>query len=209
MAEILKNLPGCSGLKFQAPGRPADSGFRGKTSLLLFVLIASQSVGLAHRLDEYLQATLVVIEPKMVRLQINLTPGVEVAEQVLALIDRNHDGVISTNEAAAYSQILKRDLTVRLDGRKLPLQLTASSFPAPSEMRTGWGIMQLEFTGNFSLLAPGAHKLSIDNRHLPDLSVYLINAAQPKSSSVQIVKQRRKESQSAGEIEFSINRSGK
>ena len=61
------------------------------------------------RLDEYLQATLVAIESSGVRLQVNLMPGVAVADQVLAVIDRDRDGMISTNEAAAYAELLKRD----------------------------------------------------------------------------------------------------
>jgi len=69
----------------------------------------------AHRLDEYLQATLVAIEPSGVRLQIHLTPGVAVAEQVLVLIDRNRDGTISPREAATYAEVLKHALTLRLD----------------------------------------------------------------------------------------------
>ena len=93
---------------------------------LLLALLAFPSAVFAHRLDEYLQATLVAIEPGDVRLQINLTPGVEVAEQVLAQIDRDRDGAISRNEAAAYAELLKRDLTFG-DGRaKIELKLTAS-----------------------------------------------------------------------------------
>src|SRR5215472_14300451 len=49
--------------------------------LLGFFLFASSA--LAHRLDEYLQATLVTIEHGEVLFQINLTPGVEVADKVL------------------------------------------------------------------------------------------------------------------------------
>src|SRR5882724_9401524 len=114
---------------------------------LLLRLFALPTTGLAHRLDEYLQATLVTIEPSEVRLQINLTPGVAVAEQVLSLIDRDRDGVISTNEATAYAKSLMRDVIVRLDQRKVELKLASSSFPAPTELRTGWGIIKVEFSG--------------------------------------------------------------
>ena len=55
---------------------------------LLLALLAFPSAVFAHRDDQYLQATLVAIEPSGVRLQINLTPGVAVAEQVIAEIDR-------------------------------------------------------------------------------------------------------------------------
>ena len=79
----------------------------------------------------------VPIEPSGVRLQINLTPGVAVAEQVIAQIDRDRDGAISKNEAAAYAESLKCDLALRLDGRKLELKLTSSEFVEPAELRTG------------------------------------------------------------------------
>jgi hypothetical protein len=167
--------------------------------LLLLPLFAR-----AHRLDEYLQATLVTIEPGEVRLQINLTPGVEVADKVLALVDRNHDGVFSTNESSAYCELLKRDLSVYLDGHKITFKLTGFSFPALTELWTGWGIMQVEFSVSFGPLTAGPHKLEVKNRHLPRLSVYLFNAAQPSSSLVQLTRQKRNKNQSTGEIEFTI-----
>jgi hypothetical protein len=177
---------------------------RANLRLLFLALLALPSAVFAHRLDEYLQAAIVVIEPDRVRLQINLTPGVAVAEQVIALIDRDRDGVISTNEAAAYSELVKRDLIVRLDQRDIKLQLTRSFFPEPAELRTGWGFIQMEFSAAPGRIAAGAHTLTIENRHLPGASVYLVNAAQPASGSVQIIKQTRNENQSAGEIQFTF-----
>jgi hypothetical protein len=171
---------------------------------LLLGLLVLPSSALAHRLDDYLQATLVSIDPGEVRLQINLTPGVAVADRVLTVVDRDHDGVISTNEAAAYCELLMRELTVKLDGREVALKLSASNFPAPAELRTGWGIMQMEFCAPVGPLAPGAHKLAVKNRHLPGLSVYLFNAALPRSGLVQITRQRRNRNQSTGEIQFTI-----
>src|ERR1700677_752682 len=96
---------------------------------LLLALLAVPSAIFAHRLDEYLQATLVAIEPGEIRLDINLTPGVAVAGQVLALIDRDSDGVISTNEAGAYAELVRRDLVARLDARNVELKLAALNFP--------------------------------------------------------------------------------
>jgi hypothetical protein len=173
---------------------------------LLLVFLGFPRTVLAHRLDEYLQATLVAIEPEGLRLEINLTPGVAVADQVLALIDRDRDGGISTNEAAAYAQLLKRDLIVQLDQHNVGLKLTAFNFPAPAELRTGSGIIQMEFSVMTGSLPAGAHRLTILNRHLPTLSVYLINAALPRSRSVQISGQKRNENQSLGEIEFKLDR---
>jgi hypothetical protein len=172
--------------------------------LLLFALLAFPSAVFAHRLDEYLQATLVVIEPRDVRLQINLTPGVAVADQILALMDRDRDDVISAKEAAAYAELVKRDLTVRLDQRSVELKLTASNFPAPAELRAGEGTIRLEFSTTAGPVTAGAHELTLENRHLPTVSVYLINAALPRSGSVQVTQQKRNADQSVGEIEFTF-----
>jgi hypothetical protein len=172
---------------------------------LLLALLAFPSAVFAHRDDQYLQATLVAIEPSGVRLQINLTPGVAVAEQLLAQIDRDRDGAISKNEAAAYAESLKGDLTLRMDGRKLELKLTASEFVQPAELRTGSGIIQMEFSAISGPLATGPHRLTLENRHLTTISVYLINAAQPRFATVQITRQKRNENQSAGEIEFTFH----
>jgi hypothetical protein len=173
--------------------------------LLLLGMLAFPSTLFAHRLDEYLQATLVQIEPRDIRLQINLTPGVDVAEQILPLMDPNRDGVISSNEAAAYADSFKRDLTVRLDDREIDLDLTASHFRDREELRSGWGFIQLEFSLAPVALNPGVHHFSLTNRHLHSVSVYLFNAGKSKSASIEITRQIRNETQSLGEIEFSFH----
>jgi len=173
-------------------------------SLLLALLVLPASV-FAHRLDEYLQANLVSIEPGDIRLQINLTPGVAVADQVLSQIDRDHDGVISTNEAASYAESLKRDFYVQLDQRNLDLQITVFDVPEPADLRTGLGIIQLEFSAKIDSLPAGSHRLIVNNHHLPTTSVYLFNTALPKSALVKITKQSRNENQSLGEIDFTVD----
>ena len=173
--------------------------------LLLLTSLAFPSAGFAHRLDEYLQGTLVTIEPNNIQFQINLTPGVAVAERVLAVIDRDHDGVISTNEATAYAEMLRRDLVVRLDERHIPLKLDAFTFPTPAELRTGSGIILMEFSIRPGPLTPGAHRLTMENRHLPAVSVYLFNASRPRAESVEITGQKRNENQSSGEIAFDLH----
>ena len=182
----------------------AEAVTRTLFSLLLALLVLPSAV-FAHRDDQYLQATLVAIEPSGVRLQINLTPGVAVAGQVIAVIDRDRDGAISKNEAAAYAESLKRDLSLRMDGRKLELKLTTSEFVPPAELRIGSGTIQLEFSAISGPLAAGPHRLTLENRHLTAISVYLINASQPRFAAVQVTRQKRNENQSTGEIEFTIH----
>ena len=174
---------------------------RVRNFLLLLTLMAPLAAR-AHALDEYLQAVLVAISAGEIRFSINLTPGVAVADQVLALIDRDHDGIISTNEARAYAELLKHDLSAKLDQRDLELKVEACNFPETNELRTGWGIIQVEFSAKIDSLAGGPHRLEFENRHKPAASVYLFNATQPQSDSIQIAKQIRNKTQSRGEIIF-------
>jgi hypothetical protein len=85
------------------------------------------------------------------------------------------------------------------------LKLTASEFVPPEELRTGSGIIQMEFSAISGPLAAGPHRLTLENRHLPTISVYLINAAQPRFAAVQITRQKRNANQSVGEIEFYLS----
>ena len=118
------------------------------------ILLVSAMPAIAHRLDEYLQATIVSIEPGDIRIQINLTPGVAVAERVLAFVDRNRDGLISTNEAWAYAEMLKADLRVQIDGRRVEFGISDFNFPDVSDLRTGSGIVQIEFVLMAKSLTP-------------------------------------------------------
>ena len=171
---------------------------------VLLLVFAFPSAALAHRLDECLQSTLVAIEPGDLRLRMNLTPGAAVAEPLIALIDRDHDGSISKDEAEAYAESLKRDLTVRLDQRDVELKLVGCDAQSPGELRTGSGIIRVEYTGAPGPLDAGVHTMTIENRHLAPVSVYLINAAQPKSRAVRINRQARNDNQSNGEIQYTF-----
>jgi hypothetical protein len=169
---------------------------------IIFALAAIPPAVYGHVLDEYLQSTLVMIEPGDIRLKINLTPGIEIAEKLLSQIDRNGDGAIARDESAAYAELLKQDLTVRLDGRDTQLRLTASNIPELVELRTGHGIIQMEFTVTPCAFSGGNHRLTFENRHFDALGVYLFNAARPRSASIRIARQERNLNQSRGEIEF-------
>ena len=52
----------------------------------------------AHRIDEYLQATILSLEANRVNASMRLIPGVQAAPSVIAMIDANYNGVFSENE---------------------------------------------------------------------------------------------------------------
>lgn len=154
-----------------------------------------------HRLDEYLQATLVDIETNGITLQINLTPGVAIADAVLEPIDPNHDGEISTVEADGYADRVRSEVSLRLDDRPLTARVTSIRFPPLTELRHGLGAIYLELRAAFPLVA-GVHELKFHNRHQPDRSVYLVNALIPRSREIQVTQQIRDTTQSESRIQF-------
>src|SRR5262245_36702969 len=108
------------------------------------LLLAGTPVS-AHRLDEYLQATTISVEKDRVEAQIRLTPGVAVFHIVLSRIDTDRDGVISEAERRGYAEEVLRDLSLAVDGDRLPLRLVASKFAKIEEMKEGVGEIELDF----------------------------------------------------------------
>jgi HupE / UreJ protein len=168
-----------------------------KTRTLLAVLLAfaATAPALAHRLNQYLQATTIAVAPDGVTLQVRLTPGVDIAATVIAALDGDHDGTLSSAEAQAYAEEVVRDLSLAIDGRPVALRLQSWAVAPLSAMTSGQGesivTMSAPFTGG-----AGAHELAFENRHQPSVAAYLVNALQPQSADVRIGSQRRSYDQS-------------
>jgi len=170
----------------------------------LALLCAPTPESHAHRLDEYLQATLIGLSPGEVRLEMSLTAGVQVASSILARVDLNHDDHISSTEGKAYARSLLRELVLEVDGHPRALRLSGSWFPRPEDMRAGLGSIRLTAMAKFLELRPGEHQLFLQNHHLTNQSVYLVNALAPASRRVNIVSQRRDPRQTEVRIQFSV-----
>ena len=136
----------------------------GVSALLLLILSGSAA---AHRLDEYLQATLIGVTREGVDLEIQLTPGVAMLPVLMAVIDQDRDGRISSEEERAYSGRVAREVELRVDGVPAPLSLIESKFPAIAAMREGLGTIRIKLRA-----ARSGHELRFENRHLPQASVY-------------------------------------
>jgi hypothetical protein len=173
---------------------------------LLAVLVGALGVAApaaAHRLDEYLQATRVTIDGDRVGLEIDLTAGANVASRIWALIDTDHDGRITDAEAEAYAQQVLRAIRVDVDGRPTPVTLTAREFPGSREMSLGVGTIHLRGTASVSAAA-GRHQLTYLNTHLPETSVYLVNALVPSTDHIQIGEPHRDTAQRGLTLEYRV-----
>ena len=156
----------------------------------------------AHRRDEYLQAARVAIDVAAVQLELDITPGIALAETIIADIDRNGDGALSVDEQRAYGDAVVNALTLRVDGTPLRAQLGTTSFPDLDAVRRGEGTIRLQSTAALPRLSAGAHQLLFRNRHHPDSSVYLANALVPASRDVAVTGQRRDGDQTELTIDY-------
>jgi hypothetical protein len=156
----------------------------------------------AHRRDEYLQAARLAIDPGGVQLELDLTPGIAVAEAIIADIDHNRDGMLSADEQHAYGRLVLGSLQLEVDGTPVRVQLNGTSFPDLAAMRRGEGAIRLQTTATFPRLPEGHHQLLFRNGHHPDGSVYLANALVPSSNAVAVAAQRRDTDQTELTIDY-------
>ena len=162
-------------------------------ALTLFGLVAMPA--LAHRLDEYLQATIFSIEPGNIHVTMRLVPGVAVAPGVIASIDSDHDGVLSWDEQHRYAEHVMADLELKEDGRDLPLHLTSVTFPSVDQMNMGTGEIELAFSADLPVVR-GEHQLTFENHHQSGISVYLVNSLVPRNQNLHLEAQSRNQNQS-------------
>jgi hypothetical protein len=160
-------------------------------SLALLLAILASTTASAHRRDEYLQAARIAIAPTRVELQLDLTPGIAVADTIIAEIDPNGDGLFSSDEQRAYVAQVMRALTLGVDDTLLQMQPISSSFPTADAIRRGEGTIQLQFDAILPPLAAGTHRLSYHNTHRRDVGVYLANALLPDTDRIAITAQLR------------------
>lgn len=169
---------------------------RGIALLIGAAISAALSAGVsAHRLDEYLQTARIAIQPDRVHVELDLTPGVAVADRVVQRIDRDGDGAWSGEEQHAYARQVLSSTELRVDGKPLRMQLVASQFPDEEAVRRGEGTIRLDLDIIVPLLTGGRHQLFFRNANDPDSAVYLANALMPETEEISIARQVRDASQ--------------
>jgi hypothetical protein len=166
-------------------------------SALLALSLAG--VAAAHRLDEYLQATLIGVTRDGIDVEIRLTPGVAMLPVLMAVIDQDRDGRISPGEEQAYVGRVTREVELRVDGVPVPLSLIDCSFPTLKAMRDGLGTIRIKLR-----TARSGHELHFENRHLSQVSVYLVNCLAAPSDGLVVGRQKRDESQRSIEFDYSF-----
>ena len=158
----------------------------------------------AHRLDEYLQATLLSVDLGRVDLEIDLTPGIALASEVFAWVDTNRDGEISVAEGEAYARQMLRSIALSVDGRHVPVTLVDANFPQFRDMSLGVGTIRLRATAKVPAAGAGRHQISFLNTHRSERSVYLVNALVPANPRIQLGDQKRDTRQHGLTLDYTV-----
>lgn len=172
---------------------------------LLFYLLCAcvcPVTAAAHVLDQYLQVAQIALAPDAVRIELRLIPGVQVANCIIAMIDVDGDGQISSVEEQAYARRVLQDISLEVDGRHTPLELLNIQFPLRREMNEGNGAIRLTLAAASVIGTASEHQLSFRNDHLPEFGVYLANALVPSMEEIKITGQNRDALQHELQINF-------
>jgi hypothetical protein len=165
-------------------------------ALLLLAVPAS-----AHRLDEYLQAAIISVGSRHATIFLRLAPGAVVTPAVLAAMDIDRDGSISSKEVDAYVQSVLHDISLKVDGKPVALKPISFHFPSIEEMQDGMGEIQISLMADLPRHT-GERTLLYENHHRPDISVYMVNAVVPSEKGISIAGQERSPDQASYKLRF-------
>ena len=156
----------------------------------------------AHRLDEYLEQTMIELEPARVVLRLDVTPGIAVAPQALSAIDADHDGVLSPFEQSSYAEQVRRDLALSIDGAPQAIRLVGAEtrFPPIDAVRSGLGTIALTFETASDVVPQGT--LRLVNHHASGNASYLANCIMPHDPSIRVLSQSRSRDQASYELKL-------
>jgi hypothetical protein len=173
---------------------------------LLLVVVAAPVLP-AHQLDEYLQTTRLDLSRERIVVELQLTPGAAIANDVLAVIDRDGNGMVAPDELDAYTQRILRDVSLRVDDRRVSLAVRRVTFPEWDAVRDGMGTIRIEAVGTVAIGQPGVHRIVYENVHWPGAGVYLVNALKPSTGDVVIGAQRRDRRQHQLDLDVAVRSS--
>ena len=174
-----------------------------RISSRLMLLLTLPFGAAAHRLDECLQATRVSMFSDHLAVQTFVTPGTLLAARLFARIDADRDGNLSQSEGRRFADQFVQEITLTVDGNRVPLTLTGSQYPTLAELSGGEAMILFEMSAA-TRQAPGRHRATLRNDNDPAVSIYLANAMLPKDPSVPVVRQERDPTQRTLTVEYDV-----
>ncbi|MGN6485237.1 MAG: nickel/cobalt transporter, partial [Thermomicrobiales bacterium] len=176
--------------------------------LALVASVLAPAATLAHPLDVYLMGSYVTVTPTQVEVEVDATPGVLLAPDVLAQIDTNGDGTLSDAESRAYVQTIVDALQLSVDGTPLTLSITKIEMPSYLNIQAGYGLIRISTSADLpaSATAAGATaSLAYVNGYTPTGAMYQVNTFTSGSTPIGLGTQDRSDDQASLDVLFAIN----
>ncbi|WP_161883661.1 hypothetical protein [Deinococcus alpinitundrae] len=128
----------------------------------------------AHPVDEVVQGAYLTLTPGKVLLELDLTPGSQVAGTMLKTLDTNGDGKASGAEARAYAAKVLSQSTLILGGVAVPWILDTVTVPPLAILKIGGDTIKIYATARRPDVA-GGQTFSYQNRYQPVKSQWIAN----------------------------------
>jgi len=171
---------------------------------LLLGLLAPPPAALAHPADVYLQATYITVAPAQIVVELDLSPGVLVAPQVLPLLDADGDQQISEAEGRAYVDTVLRDVALRVDGETLALAVTKIDLPPYLNIQAGYGTIRIFTEAALPAGTVRTHRIAYKNSFAPAGSAYQVNTFVDKGAVITLGKQNRDSLQQSLTVDYAV-----
>jgi hypothetical protein len=171
---------------------------------MVMIAVGASDVS-AHRRDELLQAARIGVAADRIELEMSLTPGIAVADEVIGAIDCDRNGVLSADEQRDYAALVMAATELRIDGDVVNIGVGTATYPLLNELREGERSIELRSTVTIPQLSSGRHQIAFTNSYRGDISVYLANALKPDSERIMIASQHRDPAQRTLAIDFTID----
>ena len=138
------------------------------------LLAALLGMAQAHPVDEVVQGAYLTLAPGTVQLELDITPGSQVADTVLKGLDSNSDSKITDAEAKGYARKVLAQSTLKLGGAAVAWTLDKVEVPPYADLKTGNAILKIYALAQRPDSA-GAQTLSYQNRYQPARSQCIAN----------------------------------
>jgi nickel/cobalt exporter len=171
---------------------------------LLLALPAPPQAALAHPLDVYLQATYITVAPTQIVVELDLSPGVLVAPQILPALDTDGDQEIADAEGRAYADAVLSNVVLNVDGQPLALAVTNTDMPPYLTIQAGYGTIRIFTIAALADGMAGTHSISYRNNYAPTGSAYQVNAFVDKGAPIALGKQNRDSIQQSMTMDYAI-----
>lgn len=128
----------------------------------------------AHPVDSVAQVAYLTLGPGVIQIELDVTPGREVAKAVLAGLDANGDGIIAKDEARAFGQMVLDQTQLRVDGTAV--RWSRFDVGVPDDALLASGNATISIVGMVATQdSAAAHSLTFRNDYAPAKSLWTAN----------------------------------